>query len=95
MNRWRLRPLCSIAKSSPSNREEFGFSGVLDRYQSAIVHVFEHVRYPLMLGSRPQTLTGSVDSRVGLAAFMLDHDARSHELIERVSDVSRFARLAR
>jgi len=34
-----------------------------------------------MMGTRPQTLTGFADSPVGLAAFMLDHDARSLELI--------------
>ncbi len=33
------------------------------------------------MGTRPQTLTGLADSPVGLAAFMLDHDARSLELI--------------
>jgi pimeloyl-ACP methyl ester carboxylesterase len=34
-----------------------------------------------MMGTRPQTLTGFADSPVGLAAFMLDHDTRSLELI--------------
>ena len=38
------------------------------------------------MGSRPQSLTGLADSPVGLAAFMLDHDARSYELIARVFD---------
>jgi pimeloyl-ACP methyl ester carboxylesterase len=33
--------------------------------------------------ARPQTLTGLADSPVGLAAFLLDHDARSYELISR------------
>jgi hypothetical protein len=33
---------------------------------------------------RPQTLYGIVDSPVGLAAWMLDHDAASYELIARV-----------
>jgi len=45
--------------------------------------VWKHVAYALMMGSRPQTLTGLADSPVGLAAFMLDHDARSLELISR------------
>jgi pimeloyl-ACP methyl ester carboxylesterase len=43
--------------------------------------VWKHVAYALMMGTRPQTLTGLADSPVGLAAFMLDHDARSLELI--------------
>jgi pimeloyl-ACP methyl ester carboxylesterase len=35
---------------------------------------------------RPQTLYGIADSPVGLAAWMLDHDARSYSLIARVFD---------
>ncbi len=35
---------------------------------------------------RPQTLYGIADSPVGLAAWMLDHDIRSYELIKRVFD---------
>ena len=35
---------------------------------------------------RPQTLYGIEDSPVGLAAWMLDHDARSYALIARVFD---------
>src|SRR5262245_24953694 len=36
------------------------------------------------MGLRPQTLYGIVDSPIGLAAYFLDHDARSYELISRV-----------
>jgi hypothetical protein len=36
------------------------------------------------MGLRPQTLYGIADSPVGLAAYLLDHDARSYELISRV-----------
>jgi pimeloyl-ACP methyl ester carboxylesterase len=38
------------------------------------------------MGLRPQTLTGLADSPVGLATYMLDHDARSLELISRAFD---------
>ena len=38
------------------------------------------------MNNRPQTLYGIVDSPVGLAAWMLDHDIRSYELIARVFD---------
>jgi hypothetical protein len=38
------------------------------------------------MGSRPQTLYGIEDSPIGLAAWMLDHDIRSYELITRVFD---------
>jgi hypothetical protein len=34
------------------------------------------------LGTRPETLAALEDSPVGLATFMIDHDARSLELIE-------------
>jgi hypothetical protein len=33
---------------------------------------------------RPQTLYGIADSPVGLAAYFLDHDARSYQLISRI-----------
>src|SRR5258705_12750365 len=36
------------------------------------------------MGLRPQTLYGIADSPVGLAAYFLDHDAWSYELISRV-----------
>lgn len=40
--------------------------------------------YANEMGLRPQTLYGIGDSPIGLAAWMLDHDARSYELIARV-----------
>ena len=40
--------------------------------------------YAQEMGNRPQTLYGIEDSPVGLAAWMLDHDARSYALIARV-----------
>jgi len=42
--------------------------------------------YAIEMNNRPQTLYGLVDSPVGLAAWMLDHDARSQEMIARVFD---------
>jgi pimeloyl-ACP methyl ester carboxylesterase len=42
--------------------------------------------YANEMGLRPQTLYGLADSPVGLAAWMIDHDARSEELIVRVFD---------
>jgi pimeloyl-ACP methyl ester carboxylesterase len=44
------------------------------------------IAYTLQMGNRPQTLYGIVDSPVGLAAWILDHDARSLELISRAFD---------
>jgi len=42
--------------------------------------------YALEMATRPQTLYGIADSPVGLAAWILDHDTRSYELIARVFD---------
>src|SRR3954466_116333 len=42
--------------------------------------------YAIEMNNRPQTLYALADSPVGLAAWMLDHDARSQELIARVFD---------
>ena len=39
--------------------------------------------YAQEMANRPQTLYGLEDSPIGLAAWMLDHDARSHDLIVR------------
>src|SRR6267142_2931150 len=42
--------------------------------------------YANEMANRPQTLYGIADSPVGLAAWILDHDARSYELMARVFD---------
>ena len=42
--------------------------------------------YANEMGQRPQTLYAIADSPVGLAAWILDHDIRSYELIARVFD---------
>jgi len=42
--------------------------------------------YALEMNHRPQTLYGLADSPVGLAAWILDHDIQSYELIARVFD---------
>jgi pimeloyl-ACP methyl ester carboxylesterase len=42
--------------------------------------------YAIEMNNRPQTLYGLVDSPVGLAAWMLDHDIRSYRMIARSFD---------
>jgi pimeloyl-ACP methyl ester carboxylesterase len=42
--------------------------------------------YAIEMNNRPQTLYGIVDSPIGLAAWMLDHDIRSYEMIARIFD---------
>lgn len=47
------------------------------------------VGYAQEMASRPQTLYAMADSPIGLAAWLLDHDARSYALIARVFDGER------
>ncbi len=48
---------------------------------------FTHgVAYANQMGQRPQTLYGIADSPIGLAAWFLDHDITSYEMIARVFD---------
>jgi pimeloyl-ACP methyl ester carboxylesterase len=49
-----------------------------------LVHFFATgTGYAAEMGNRPQTLYGVVDSPIGLAAWMLDHDEASYRLIAR------------
>lgn len=49
-------------------------------------YTYKHVGYAIEMATRPQTLTAIADSPVGLAAFFIDHDLLSYELIARVFD---------
>jgi pimeloyl-ACP methyl ester carboxylesterase len=53
------------------------------------------VGYALEMGSRPQTLYGLADSPVALAAWMLDHDARSYDDIARAFEGEAVGNLTR
>ena len=55
-------------------------------YQALQLEYQKGIAYGYQMGLRPQTLYGIADSPVGLAAYFLDHDARSLELIARVFD---------
>src|SRR5438270_12190048 len=63
--------------SSLSADEKVAYEHLQFVYQKGIAYGFQ-------IGLRPQTLYGIADSPVGLAAYFLDHDARSYELISRV-----------
>jgi pimeloyl-ACP methyl ester carboxylesterase len=65
------------APSGLSAEEKVAYERVQFVYQKGIA-------YGWQMGLRPQTLYGIADSPVGLAAYFLDHDARSLELIARV-----------
>jgi pimeloyl-ACP methyl ester carboxylesterase len=61
-----------------------GLSADEDTAYDILKHFFATgVGYANEMANRPQTLYGIVDSPIGLAAWMLDHDERSYELIER------------
>jgi pimeloyl-ACP methyl ester carboxylesterase len=51
--------------------------------------------YALLMGSRPQTLYALADSPIGLAGFMIDHDARSYARIARLFDGQPYGELTR
>ncbi len=51
-----------------------------------LVFTYKNVQYAFYMASRPQTLYAIADSPVGLAAWLLDHDPRSLEMIARSFD---------
>lgn len=51
-----------------------------------LVFFYKNVYYAFWMATRPQTMAGFADSPIGLATFLLDHDARSLELIARSFD---------
>jgi pimeloyl-ACP methyl ester carboxylesterase len=51
-----------------------------------LVFFYKHVYYAFEMATRQQTLTALADSPIGLATFLLDHDARSLEMIARSFD---------
>lgn len=65
------------APAGLSADEKLAYDRVQNVYQKGIAYGFQ-------LGLRPQTMYGIADSPIGLAAYFLDHDARSYALISRV-----------
>jgi len=65
------------APAGLSAEEKVAYERLQFVYQKGIAYGFQ-------MGLRPQTLYGIADSPVGLAAYFLDHDARSYALISRV-----------
>ena len=55
-------------------------------YERLTVVYAKGIAYATQMGLRPQTLYGIADSPVGLAAWTLDYNARSYELISRAFD---------
>ena len=65
------------APAGLSDDEAIAFERLQAVYQKGIAYGYQ-------MGLRPQTLYGIADSPVGLAAYFLDHDARSYAMISRV-----------
>jgi pimeloyl-ACP methyl ester carboxylesterase len=65
------------APSGLSADEKLAYERLQFVYQKGIAYGYQ-------MGLRPQTLYGIADSPIGLAAYFLDHDARSYEMISRV-----------
>jgi pimeloyl-ACP methyl ester carboxylesterase len=62
-----------------SAEEKFAWDGLDDFYKNGLGYANE-------MALRPQTLYGIVDSPIGLAGWILDHDIRSYQMIARVFD---------
>lgn len=67
------------APSGLSVDEKWGYDRLTFFYTQGLAYAQE-------MNKRPQTLYGIADSPIGLASWILDHDAASYALIERVFD---------
>ena len=67
------------APASLSDDEKRAYGQLDDFYKNGLGYAIE-------MNNRPQTLYGIADSPVGLAAWMLDHDIRSYQMIARSFD---------
>jgi pimeloyl-ACP methyl ester carboxylesterase len=77
-----------IAKAlQPGGSPPSGLSSDEQHAYDQLDYFYKHgLGYAIEMANRPQTLQGIVDSPSGLAAWILDHDERSLELIARVFD---------
>src|SRR6187549_1158505 len=65
-----------------SPEEKYAWDGLDDFYKNGLGYANE-------MALRPQTLYGIVDSPIGLASWICDHDAASQALIARVFEGQR------
>jgi len=67
-----------------------GLSAEENHAYDQLAYFYKHgLGYAIEMANRPQTLYGIGDSPVGMAAWMLDHDAVSYALMARVFDGKR------
>jgi pimeloyl-ACP methyl ester carboxylesterase len=86
----------NMAATVPANIDKAAFGGApappglsadeLHAYEQLAFFYKHGLGYAIEMANHPQTLYGIADSPVGLAAWILDHDIRSYELIARVFD---------
>jgi pimeloyl-ACP methyl ester carboxylesterase len=75
------------AALQPGGKKPDGMSADESQAYDQLADFYAHgLGYAIEMANRPQTLVGIADSPVGLAAWMIDHDIRSYELIARVFD---------
>ena len=75
----------NIAKALSSGNPPTGLSADEQHAYDQLAFFYAHgLGYAQEMAGRPQTLYGLEDSPVGLASWMLDHDAASEALISRV-----------
>ena len=55
-------------------------------YDQLVFFYAKGLAYAQEMGNRPQTLYGIADSPIGLASWILDHDASSYAMMSRVFD---------
>ena len=76
-----------IAQALPSHTPPPGLSAEEKYAFERLDFFFTHgLAYAQQMGHRPQTLYGIADSPVGLAAWFIDHDKLSYEVIARAFD---------
>jgi pimeloyl-ACP methyl ester carboxylesterase len=76
-----------IFEALPTHRPPAGLDAEETRAFERLDLFFTHgLAYAQQMGHRPQTLYGIADSPIGLAAWFLDHDKLSYELIARAFD---------
>jgi pimeloyl-ACP methyl ester carboxylesterase len=71
-----------LAKAIANAPPPAGLAGdELNAYKQLADFYTRHLGYAVEMSNRPQTLYGLLDSPVGLAAWILDHDKDSYEMI--------------
>jgi pimeloyl-ACP methyl ester carboxylesterase len=75
-------PAAVLAAATSGGSPPAGLAGdELHAFEQLSDFYTKHLGYAIEMGNRPQTLYGMNDSPIGLAAWMLDHDKDSYELI--------------